>query len=148
MKRVGIYVKMSGSMRRLIVEAYIYLAWARILKWMPFSRIAPALGTEMAETTKDQCPERRRTLSDISQAIHLSSKYTFWESECLVKAIAAMKMMEKRKIESTMYLGTAKDKEGKLIAHAWVRSGPYYITGNEGIEQYTVVRKFARNVRP
>ena len=69
----------------------------------------------------------------ISQAIHIVSKYTFWESQCLVKAIAAMRMLEKRGIESTLYLGTAKDESGKIIAHAWLRSGfflCYWCRGN------------------
>ena len=55
----------------------------------------------------------KRDLASISQAIHLMSRYTFWESECLVKAIAGMKMLEKRNIESTLYLGTAKDENGE-----------------------------------
>jgi hypothetical protein len=44
-----------------------------------------------------------------------------------------------------MYLGTAKDETGKLIAHAWLRSGPLFITGAEVMEQFTVVSKFAKN---
>ena len=47
-----------------------------------------------------------------------------------------MKMLERRKIESTLYLGTAKDENGKMIAHAWLRSGPFYITGAEGMERF------------
>ena len=74
------------------------------------------------------------------------SRYTFWESQCLVKAIAAMKMLERRQIESTLYLGTAKDEKGKLIAHAWLRSGPFYITGAEVMEKFTVVSKFAKRI--
>jgi hypothetical protein len=66
---------------------------------------------------------------------------------CLVKAIAAMKMLERRQIESTIYLGTAKDKTGKLIAHAWLRSGPFYITGAEVVDQFVVVSKFAKKLR-
>ena len=73
----------------------------------------------------------RMILKNISQAIHIMSRYTFWESQCLVKAIAGMKMLERRKIESTLYLGTAKDENGKMIAHAWLRSGPFYITGQK-----------------
>ena len=72
------------------------------------------------------------------------SRHTFWESQCLVKAIAAMKMLERRQIESTLYLGTAKDENGNLIAHAWLRSGPFYITGVEAMEKFTVVSKFAK----
>ena len=42
------------------------------------------------------------------------SRYTFWESQCLVKAIAGMKMLERRHIESTLYLGTAKDETWEI----------------------------------
>ena len=28
---------------------------------------------------------------------------------------------------------------GELIAHAWLRSGPFYITGAEVMERFTVV---------
>lgn len=131
-------------MKLLLFEAYVYLAWARMLKGRSFSKVAPSLGDKMKETSIDLIPEQRRKLSEISQAIHIMSNYTFWESECLVKAIAAMRMLGNRKIESTLYLGTAKDESGKLIAHAWLRSGPFYITGAEVKEQFTVVSKFAK----
>lgn len=131
-------------MRLLLLEAYIYLAWARMLKGRSFLKVSPSLGERMKETSIDLIPEQRKKLSEVSQAIHMISKYTFWESECLVKAIAAMKMLGNRRIESTLYLGTAKDESGKLIAHAWLRSGPFYITGAEVKEQFTVVSKFAK----
>ncbi|MGJ9459029.1 lasso peptide biosynthesis B2 protein [Oceanobacillus sp. CF4.6] len=144
MKKIKLFLSFSKQTKKLLVESYFYLAWARILKLVPFSKIVPSLGQQMAETTLDVNPENRGTLADISQSIYLTSRYTFWESECLVKAMAAMKMLEKRQIESTLYLGTAKDESGKLIAHAWLRSGPFYITGKEGMERFTVVRKFAK----
>ncbi|HZH61909.1 MAG TPA: lasso peptide biosynthesis B2 protein, partial [Metabacillus sp.] len=102
------------------------------------------LGEHMKETSFEQILSNKKVLSSVSQAIHIMSRYTFWESQCLVKAIAAMKMLEKRNIESTLYLGTARDESGELIAHAWLRSGPYYITGSEGMEKFTVVGKFAK----
>ena len=55
-------------------------------------------------------------------------------------------MLEKRGIESTLYLGTAKEDSGEMIADAWLRSGPYYITGAEGMEKFTVVAKFAKKL--
>ena len=74
------------------------------------------------------------------------SRYTFWESECLVKAMAGMKMLERRGIESTLYLGTAKDETG-LIAHAWLRSGTFYVSGAEVMERFTVVAQFAKEIK-
>jgi len=138
---------MDFRMKLLLFESYIYLAIGRYFKSISFSRVAPTLGELMEETdfeTGDAA--RRKTLSSISQTINIMSRYTFWESQCLVKAIAAMKMLEKRNIDSTLYLGTARDESGKMIAHAWLRSGPYYITGSEGMDKFTVVGKFAKKV--
>jgi hypothetical protein len=128
----------------LLIEAYLLLGWARILKNFPFSKIAPSLGKQMYETSYNITDSEKKILFKVSQAVNLMSRYTIWESMCLVKAITAMKMLEKRKIESTLYLGTAKDENGKLIAHAWLRSGPYYLTGAEGMERFVVVCKFAK----
>lgn len=146
MKRIRLFFSLEWKMKRLLCEAFFYLGWARMLKAIPFSKVAPSLGEQMAETTFSIDSANKKTLANVSQAIHLMSRYTFWESECLVKAIAAMKMLQKRKIESTLYLGTAKDVAGGLIAHAWLRSGPFYITGAEGMDEFTVVSKFAKDV--
>ncbi|UOR13968.1 lasso peptide biosynthesis B2 protein [Halobacillus amylolyticus] len=146
MKKLRLFLSLDCKSKRMLFEAYFFLAWARYSKRIPFSKLAPSLGVQMQETTYDKMPSHRKMLSGVSQSIQLMSRYTFWESQCLVKAIAAMKMLEKREIGSTLYLGTARDENGELIAHAWLRSGPYYITGAEGREEFTVVGKFAKQV--
>ena len=145
MKKIIIFLSLSLTSKLLLVEAFILLGWARILKKISFSKVAPSLGKHMDETPFSYEEGNVKILKHISQAIDLMSKYTIWESQCLVKAIAAMKMLERRNIESTLYLGTTKDDSGKLIAHAWLRSGPFYITGAEGMERFTVVGKFAKS---
>lgn len=145
-RKIKIFFSLDIPTMFLLIEAYFYLLWARILKLVPFSKVAPSLGTQMEETTFIPNQSNKATLRKISQAIQIMSRYTFWESQCLVKAIAGMKMLEKRRIESTLYLGTAKDENGKLIAHAWLRSGPFYISGLEGMEKFTIVSKFAKKL--
>ncbi|MFC0269940.1 lasso peptide biosynthesis B2 protein [Metabacillus herbersteinensis] len=137
---------MDWKTKGFLLESLFYLGLGRYLKSIPFSKVAPSLGQHMEETTFDPFVSNKKVLSRVSQAIHIMSRYTIWESQCLVKAIAAMKMLEKRQIESTLYLGTARDESGELIAHAWLRSGPYYITGSEEMEKFTVVGKFAKKV--
>lgn len=144
MRKLKTFFLLDNRMKWLLVEAYLYLGWARIMKLLPFAKVAPSLGLQMEETSEDT--SHKEVLRNVSKAVHMMSKYTFWESQCLVKAIAAMKMLEKRGIESTLYLGTAKDEKGLLIAHAWLRSGPYYISGSEGMEKFTVVSKFAKKL--
>ncbi len=125
------------------MEAIIYLAWARVLKLFPFKKVSPMLGTYMDESSFQEDFSVYGTIRKISNAIQIMSRYTPWESKCLVRAVAGMKMLQRRGINSTLYLGTAKDETGKLIAHAWLRSGSYYVSGAEEMNRFTVVSKFS-----
>lgn len=46
-----------------------------------------------------------RRIQQITKAIRVMSRYTPWKSTCMVRAVAALKMLEKRGIESTLYMG-------------------------------------------
>lgn len=146
--KVKTFASLNFRRKKYLIEAFIYLAWARIIKNKQFSKIYRKLGDYMEETELNVKlnDTQKEILMSISDAINIMSNYTFWESQCLVKAIAGMKMLHRRKIESTLYLGTAKDVYGQMIAHAWLRSGPFYITGLEGMEKFTVVGKFAKRI--
>ncbi|HDR7686142.1 lasso peptide biosynthesis B2 protein [Bacillus toyonensis] len=145
-KRLRVFLLLNMETKLLFLETFIFLGWARVLKSITFSKVAPSLGDYMNETSVAQIQQHEDTLKEVSEAISIMSRYTFWESQCLVKAIAGMKMLEKRDIESTLYLGTAKDNSGALIAHAWLRSGSFYVTGSEGMEKFTVVGSFAKRL--
>ncbi|MDT3497749.1 lasso peptide biosynthesis B2 protein [Bacillus toyonensis] len=145
-KRLRVFLLLNMETKLLFLEAFIFLGWARVLKSITFSKVAPSLGDYMNETSVAQIQQHEHTLKEVSEAISIMSRYTFWESQCLVKAIAGMRMLEKRDIESTLYLGTAKDNSGELIAHAWLRSGSFYVTGSEGMEKFTVVGSFAKRL--
>lgn len=145
-KKARTFSMLNRHTKRLMLEAYFYLGWARMLKVRPFAKVAPSLGQQREETSLEHNLSEKNMIKRVSEVIHMMSRYTFWESECLVKAIAGMKMLEKRQIESTLYLGTAKDENGELIAHAWLRSGPFYISGSQGMERFTVVATFANKI--
>ncbi|WP_121662780.1 lasso peptide biosynthesis B2 protein [Metabacillus litoralis] len=129
----------------LLIEAFLYLGWARFqLMYLPFSKLALSLGVYMKETKVEDTESHNSKLKHIRHSIQVMSKYTFWESKCLVRAIAALKMLERRNIDSTLYLGTGTDENGKMIAHAWLRSGSMYVTGYEEMYRFTVTGKFAK----
>jgi hypothetical protein len=129
----------------LFIETYFYLGLARILINRPLSKLSSKLGCYMKETTYDN-NSNIDELKIVSHSLKIISNYTFWESKCLVQAIAGLKMLERRDIESTLYLGTARDENGKMIAHAWLRSGSNYITGHEVMNNFTIVGKFAKDI--
>lgn len=91
----------------------------RIFKLLPFHKVRHTLGEYMKETPISGCTEQeQRLLRQISRAIHTMSRVTWWESQCLVKAVAAMKMLERRGLACTLYLGSGRDDHGKMVAHA------------------------------
>lgn len=146
LNKVKKFLTLDTKTMLIFIEAFLYLGWARFLIFLPFSKVAPSLGAQMEETSNVQLHKHTATLMRVHDVIHIMSQHTLWESKCLVKAIAALKMLEKRHIESTLYLGTGRDDSGKMVAHAWLRSGPFYITGAEGMERFTVVGKFAKYI--
>jgi hypothetical protein len=146
LSKVRSYFSLNLKTQLLLVEALFYLGLARILIYLPFSKLALLLGTPLQETSNDLLHADRAAIKNIANAIHIMSNHTFWDSKCLVRAIAGMNMLSRREIESTLYLGTAKDDAAKLIAHAWLRSGPYYVTGREEMDKFTVVGKFAKRM--
>lgn len=133
-----------ADMRRLMLEALIALAWGRVLKQLPFARVSPSLGDYMKETSYESEREQHRQTVQIARALHLVSPHVPWEAECLVMAFAAQRMLNRRRLSSTLYLGMRRDEKGKTAAHAWLRSGRFYLTGAKELEQYTVVGQFAK----
>lgn len=142
--KIKIFLSYDMRTKLLLLEAVFFLGWARILKKFSFEKTAKSLGLHIGESSFSRVGLDVKVLKNVSNSVHIMERYTIWESKCLVKAIAAMKMLERRKIESTLYLGTGKDENGRLVAHAWLRSGPYYITGADGMEKYTVIGMFAK----
>lgn len=134
-----------ADLKVMYAEAYFYLAWARVLKLLPFAKVAPSLGTHSKETSYASTTEQDLLQRKVAKAVHAMSRVTWWESQCMVKAVAAMKMLRRRGVASTLYLGSGRDEGGKMIAHAWLRSGSYYVTGNEKLERFAVVAVFGND---
>ena len=66
---------------------------------------------------------------NIGQMVARVSKYTPWESKCLVQALTCRLVLRQYNIASTTYIGMAKEKNSELEAHAWVSHDEYIILG-------------------
>lgn len=141
------FISAPIDMKLMFIEAYYYLACGRIFKLLPFVKVAHSLGAHMKETPYTSEKEQHHfIMRKVSRAVYTMSRVTWWESQCLVKAYAAMKMLNRRGISSTLYLGSGRDDQGNMAAHAWLRSGSYLVTGKEGHERYIVVGMFANGL--
>ena len=124
------------------MEAFILTGIMRfkILK-VPFNKLKKSMGTVNKESSKEISREDARVVMNIREKVMITSKYTPWESLCLVQAMTVQKMLKKRGLSTTLYLGVNKDKENNMRAHAWIRCGSIYVTGGNG-SGYANVAKF------
>ena len=135
----------KSKQRRLTVKIVFYAAVARFrVFFFPGNRLHRYLGEVGAETGTD-IPEieQQKKIALVSRRVARVAERVPWESKCLVQAMVAQRLLRDYSIESTLYLGVGRDKENndKMVAHAWLRSGPYYVCGGRG-EGYATVAKF------
>jgi hypothetical protein len=140
-KKVYIFIKLDYKRKWLFTLAFILLGISRALVLSrDFKALSKGFGVHGKETY-EICEDIEITRL-IQWSINTAARFTPWNSNCLAKAITAQKMLSKRKISSTIYLGVAKDNN-ELIAHAWLRSGNIYVTGGNG-SGYTVTGVFGK----
>lgn len=131
------------SDRLLLIEAIWWLGVSRLLLLVvPFRWIAPHLGKQVAEGEQKEEPSSIPRSRHIGWAVRAVAAYTPWQSACLVQALAAKRMLQRRRIPSTLYLGVAKDKDASMQAHAWVRCNGAILTGEAGHQRFTVIASF------
>lgn len=141
-RRLKLFYSLPFKLKLLYVEAFLFLGWARLLLYVPFSRIVALIGTKVSAAPDEVLAKHVETSRNIGEVVARMGGCTLWESRCLVQAIAGLKMLERRGIRSTLYLGTRKEAADGLTAHAWLSCGRHIIVGEAGHERYTVVGIF------
>ncbi len=139
----------------MFVEAVFWCALVRmIMLVMPFRKYASLLGKPQKNGTPHPfgAPlsrgDNRELLEQIGKSVQRASANVPWKTRCFVEAIAAKRMLKRRNIKSTVYLGITKsNQEGQhppLSAHAWIACGDFIVTGKQGVrlKEYTVVSSF------
>jgi hypothetical protein len=140
------FSKLSSEEKKLFLEAYATLGLMRTaILTFSFKRLTRSLDhfSKREEITVLNDTEMDIALKS-GQAITRAAAYTPWQSTCLVQALSAQKMLQKRGIPGVFYLGATKDHESKekIKAHAWTQCGHSIITGSEGHEEFTVLSVF------
>ena len=110
---------------------------------VPFNKLKMNLGNHNEESKSEASKEEYEIARKIRNAVVNTSKYTPWESLCLVQSMTVQKMLSKRNIHSTLYLGVNKDENNEMKAHSWIRCGQMYVTGGDG-SSYATVAKFCK----
>lgn len=131
----------SWGERRLLLEAFCWLGLMRLLvlrlpfQWLLSSLRLRSCPVQILPTPCDMPP----SVKLIRRAVQSASGYTPWTSNCLAQALAAYQMLHRRRLPSTLYIGVAKPADQPFTAHAWLRCGEVFVTGETGWRQFTPI---------
>ncbi|TWH45940.1 lasso peptide biosynthesis B2 protein [Sporomusa sp. KB1] len=144
MKKIQQFVRLSWAEQRLFITVVGLTAIIRFaLLILPFRWLQPMLGTQMTESQLEVDKASQHKAQQVGRMVERVSRYTPWQSKCLVQALAAKLLLRRQGITNTLYLGVGKDASNALIAHAWLRCGNTILTGSQGRERFVVVGKFS-----
>lgn len=141
------FSRRSPADRALFLEALCFLLWAKcVIHTRPFRRFAPRLGQSGVESATQISATERATAVKVSWAVETAARYVPLGFVCLPQAMAAQRLLRRRGIASTLYLGVATDtkKPESLIAHAWLRAGDKILTGEAESRRHRVLVLFSR----
>ena len=126
-RKLGMLAGMSRAQRRLLVEAALFLALARLaILVIPFRRIVPWL-----ERSPDSPQRDAATIATVRQAVEIASRNVPWNAVCLPQAMACKAMLARRGQGSALHIGAALGNGGGLTAHAWLVAGGEIVVGED-----------------
>ncbi|MBW7886440.1 MAG: lasso peptide biosynthesis B2 protein [Caldilineaceae bacterium] len=148
LRRIRNFLGRPWADKWLFVQAYLLLGVTRLaINTMPFPRLARYFGSRMVETPEDAPVEHLRQARRVAWAIRRASPYTPWNSNCFPQALTAKILLRRRRIPSTLYLGSAIKKDEQILeSHAWLRCGSLYVTGGNGRQHFAVLAAFGDDV--
>jgi len=135
--RADKFLKLSGREKMLFLEAVVLHLWiGLLLKVIPFKRIPRFFASPKS---KVESPDAK-VIELIRDAVARANRVSPWRNRCLVSSLAGRCMLRSRRIQSQISLGVAKGSDGKMVAHAWLRSGEIEIVERRG--DYTELFSF------
>ena len=144
LKPILSFLNFSGLQKREVVEAVFFSFWARMcLLFVPFRRFHKSLGKEGYECVRAPlAADVQQQVLRVKKAVEIVARRVPWRCMCFEQAITANRMLKRRDLAGTIYLGVKRDREEAIAAHAWLRTGGMLVTGSEARPQYRPIAAF------
>ena len=135
------YIKYNKN-RKITLEAWITCMWYRfVIFHIPMKFLEKHLGVRDGESPMEVQRCDYYWATRVSYEVNRIADKTPWDSKCFVRALAARRILKRRNVKTTLYLGVGMEDGKQMIAHAWLRCGSFYVTGGTG-EEFAMVAKF------
>src|SRR5262249_7730157 len=136
--------KRAAQLTRLdwayLATAAIELFVARVrLAARPADELLREIQTPLSPSRRPRVPPHEIDVKRLAWAIAALAPNVPWRSDCLIRAVAADRWLRRLNLQPNFYLGVAKDQQGNLVAHAWLRYGDMAVTGGRSDEFSTLL---------
>ena len=123
------FLALPGHIRWLTAEACLELTiGGLLLRLLSFKRITRIYANPEA----DQSPHNAPLPGEVKSALRYAGHLLPWKNRCLVRALAARRMLARRKFPSTLTLGVLRPGNHKTSAHAWLTAANVEVVGKNG----------------
>jgi hypothetical protein len=123
---------LSARERLLVAEAAVLLVGVgAAVRVVAYTRVRALLGSMPAPLLGGEA-----TPEDVGWAVDAADGATSGDRSCLVRALVAEAMLERRRHETTLRFGV-DDTGAAMEAHAWLESNGEIIVGGENRDEYS-----------
>ncbi len=142
-RKIRSFLKLDRKTIVLCLIVFPLMGFFRMsILFFPFKKVANRMGKIGEESSSKYDYDKHEYIMKVSYVVNKMSRYTPWESLCLVQALTAQVLLNAKKIDTTIYLGISK-QEKKMLAHAWLRCGDKILTGGKEMNEFKQIAMFA-----
>lgn len=131
MNRIKKFLRLSAADKVLFLQSTIVVAFStfglRIFPWLRLQNMLLSLARKQSHRIDSNRPALNQIKWAVSAAGHSIPKAT-----CLPQALTSQYLLVKNGYPAELQIGVARDKDGKLEAHAWVVSENQTVLGEVG----------------
>ena len=139
-RQIKKYYSIDKTERKILNRTFLWLIYAFVLvRLIPLKWFNSVLGKFRKETEVNLNNKQLQLIHMVKKNIKRAKKRLPWEVKCFEEAITAKKLLETLNIKSTLFLGITRGNEKDLKAHAWLKSGDLFISGESGYFNFVVV---------
>jgi hypothetical protein len=140
MRQLLKFLCLAAPDRKLLVKTALLLWVVRLGLWLlPFERLRRLLFRKIQTGPRLRGVDQA-TVERIAQSVKVMSRYVP-AATCLTRALVTLVLFERYGHPACLRIGVAKNREGKLEAHAWVESQGKIINGGHAdLSRFTLLR--------
>lgn len=144
MGAAGTFLSLSTGEKLLAMEAMWETARARrAVKKLSYPALQAVLSQGNSENPSN--PSDSKEAARIGRMVRIVSRRVPWQSLCLVQALAAKRMLVRRKLPAMIFVGVRHDEDKQLLSHAWLRCGETFVTGEKDHDQFQIITRYTQD---